>query len=97
MSYFAVFYTYSDDLDAVAEIRPHHRKFLASLRDTGHLVGSGPMQDSLTPNALIILRYPDGTDAQDVEKVLDQDPYTLNGLLAKRTVRPWQVPLNIWE
>lgn len=97
MAYFAVFYTYSDDTDAVAETRPHHREFLGSLKEAGHLVGSGPMPDSLHPNALIILRYPDGTSAQDVEKVLDEDPYTLNNLLADRVVRPWQVPINIWE
>ncbi len=97
MSYFAVFYTYADDMDAVAKVRPLHREFLASLKDAGHLVGSGPMQDSLKPNALIVLQYPAGTDTHDVEKILDQDPYTLNDLLAERVVRPWEVPLNIWE
>lgn len=95
MNTFAVLYEYDPENPAIAETRPEHRKFLRSLLDSGRLIGSGPFTDA-EGGALIVISLEEGASVADVEKVMDDDPFTVAGLIQKRTVRPWNPVLNIW-
>ena len=49
---FAAIIEYLQDKAKIAEVRPAHRQYLASLRERGQLVASGPFTDD--SGALII-------------------------------------------
>ncbi len=84
-----------DDRSAVRdEVRPAHRAYLAELHRAGVLVASGPFTDDGAPGARLLVR---GADAADVHRVPDADPFWVEGLVAERSVRPWQLVLRSWE
>lgn len=91
MAVFAVTYTYVDDTDAVAAIRPTHREWLGERLATGDLLASGPMIDM--PTALLIWR------AESTEKLADllnHDPFDIAGLIAERTMAQWNPVFGPW-
>lgn len=86
MAYFAVTYTYDPELaDLADEIRPTHRAFLSELRDKGANAASGPLGGE-TPGALLII---EAQTAEEVEALLDEDPFAKAKVVAERVVRPW--------
>lgn len=91
----AVTYTYADRPAELDAIRPSHREFLAGLYADGVLLASGPLSadDADPAGALIVLR---AESVQEVEGVLDADPFASAGLISARRVRPWSPVIGDW-
>jgi uncharacterized protein YciI len=88
MPTFAVSYVYSTDTDALDRLRPEHRAFLAA---QDGLLLSGPTDDN---GALLIWS---GASADEVEEVLEDDPFWNAGLISERTVLGWNPVLGPWR
>jgi uncharacterized protein len=81
---FAAIIEYIQDRAKIAEIRPVHRQYLATLREGGKLVASGPFTDD--SGALIIYEAP---SAEEAESILKGDPFHANGIFVSWKLRPW--------
>jgi uncharacterized protein YciI len=81
---FAAIIEYSQDKALVESIRPTHRQYLASLKERGQLVASGPFLDG--SGALII--YEAGS-ADEAEQILKADPFHENAIFLRWQLRPW--------
>ncbi len=81
---FAAIIEYSQDKAKIAEIRPVHRQYLASLKEKGQLAVSGPFTDDY--GALIV--YEAGTK-EEAEGFLKADPFNAAGIFISYTIRPW--------
>lgn len=89
MPTFAIHYDYADDSDtARAEHRPAHREFLAGLQERGLIALRGPYSDDGPAGALLIGR---ADSALDLETALDDDPFWVQQLIARRMLREWSV------
>jgi uncharacterized protein YciI len=84
MSTFAVTYTFSAEPDEVNQIRPTHRVWLSSQLEEGSLLASGPMVDR--PAALLIFK---AESIEQLNSLLDQDPYEIAGVIGERTIEEW--------
>jgi uncharacterized protein YciI len=84
MSTFAVTYTFSAEPDEVNQIRPTHRVWLSSQLEEGALLASGPMVDR--PAALLIFK---AESIEQLNSLLDQDPYEIAGVIGERTIEEW--------
>jgi uncharacterized protein YciI len=84
MSTFAVTYTFSAEPDEVNQIRPTHRVWLAEQLEQGSLLASGPMVDR--PAALLIFK---SDSIEELNALLDQDPYEVAGVIGERTIEAW--------
>ena len=84
MSTFAVTYSFSAETDEVNQIRPTHREWLADRLLEGSLLASGPMVDR--PAALLIFR---AESIEQLNALLDQDPYEIAGVIGERTIEAW--------
>lgn len=84
MSIYAVTYTFSSDPDEVNQIRPTHRVWLSEQLDGGSLLASGPMVDR--PAALLIFK---ADSIEELNALLDQDPYEIAGVIGERTIEAW--------
>jgi len=96
MKYFAVHYQYPDGSDEIVRLRPEHRAWLSTLAETDRLVGSGPYVDG-QGGALIVIRMSDTATLRDAEELMDNDPFTREGVLAGREVREWKPVLNVFR
>ncbi|QWW20525.1 hypothetical protein I6B53_05555 [Schaalia sp. 19OD2882] len=86
MAVFAVEYVYDPSASETMErIRPDHRAYLGSLAERGVNVASGPWVGS-GPGALVIMR---ADSAEQVEALLDKDPFKVAGVITGRIVREW--------
>ncbi|MBT2551062.1 hypothetical protein J7I85_22685 [Arthrobacter sp. ISL-65] len=89
METFAVTYAYSAGSTAGRdEHRPRHVEFLQEQFDNGRLVKSGPFGPDEDPGALLII---EAASKADVEALMDQDPFYLNGLVEQRSIRQWNI------
>ena len=84
MTTYAVTYTFSSEPDEVNQIRPTHRVWLAEQLDNGSLLASGPMVDR--PAALLIFK---SDSIEELNALLDQDPYEIAGVIGERTIEAW--------
>jgi uncharacterized protein YciI len=84
MPIFAVTYLYTAPASQIDEIRPIHRIWLSKLLEENLLLASGPMVD--TPEALLIFR---SESAEDLAKLLDNDPFDIAGCIGSRTIQSW--------
>jgi uncharacterized protein YciI len=87
---YLVRYHYTDDAQkqrAQAEVRPAHRAWLAGLPS---LVGSGPTADN---GAALVF---EAASADELNALLDQDPFTLGGFIVERDVVEWNLILGRW-
>ena len=75
---FAAIIEYLQDKARIAEVRPVHRQYLASLRERGQLVASGPFTDD--SGALIIYEAP---TREEAEKLLQGDPFHQSGIFVR--------------
>jgi uncharacterized protein len=101
MPYFAVEYTY-DDRSAVRDrVRAEHRRYLAGLVDRGILLCSGPFtgppEEAEGPHSEGALLLLAAGSAGEVAEALDPDPFAREGLVARRSIRPWQPVLGQWS
>jgi len=89
MATFAVTYHYgADTAPARDQRRPEHVEFLKRHFDGKRLLLSGPFGADEQPGAELIW---DASTKAELESVLDQDPFSVNGLIAERDVRQWNI------
>lgn len=88
MKYFAAIYDYRPDNPVVADTRPQHREYIASLHAEGKIHGSGPFTDSYG-GALIVFSLDDAATVADALALTDADPFVQAGVVTKRAVREW--------
>jgi uncharacterized protein YciI len=89
MATFAVTYAYAASSSAGRdEHRPRHVEFLQEQFDGRTLVKSGPFGPEEDPGALLII---EADSKADVEALMNQDPFYLNGLVERRSIRQWNV------
>lgn len=81
---FAAIIEYSQDKAKIAEIRPVHRQYLASLKEKGQLAVSGPFTDDY--GALIVY---EAATKEEAESYLKADPFNHNGIFISYVIRPW--------
>jgi hypothetical protein len=81
---FAAIIEYSQDRDKVQAVRPVHRQYLTSLKESGRLVASGPFTDD--SGALIIY---EASSKEEAERLLQGDPFHANGIFLRWQLRPW--------
>ena len=92
MSIFAVNYHYAADSDALAEVRPIHREWLAARLAEGTLLASGPMVDS--PSALLIWKF---DSLKGLAELLDLDPFDIAGCIGERVIEEWNPIYGPWS
>lgn len=91
MAIFAVTYHYVSDDDAINAHRPVHREYLRSLLDGGGLLAAGPTTGRQTPSAQLIF---EAESAEEVNALLDADPFVLEGVVTSREIYEWNVALG---
>jgi uncharacterized protein YciI len=84
MSIYVVSYVYEDDPIELNQVRPTHRAWLTEQLDKGNLLASGPMIDRAA--ALLIFK---SESIEELNALLDQDPFELAGLIAQRSIEAW--------
>jgi uncharacterized protein YciI len=82
---------YRKPIDDVLKHVDAHRAYLATLKQKGWLVASGPLEPRSGGAAL--LRLPDGTPDADLLALRDRDPYVLAGV-AQWELLPWNPGLG---
>ena len=93
MTVFAVQYTYDDRPERRDEVRPEHRGYLGRLHRDGTLLASGPFAGDGAAGALLVLA---AGSAQEVDSLLDADPFVREGLVTARVVREWTQVFGPW-
>jgi hypothetical protein len=83
---YAVTYRYADQPEVIAEHRPAHREYIASLLGEGGLIASGRTEGGETPSALLLFQ---AESVAEVENVLNPDPFWTLGLIEKREIVEW--------
>ncbi|MGC7093475.1 YciI family protein [Amycolatopsis lurida] len=73
------------------EVRPAHRAFLADLAEKGVVALGGPLTDGTGGITLY-----QAEDEEALQKIIDQDPYFLEGAVAERTVRGFDPKIGAW-
>lgn len=91
MTVYAVTYHYVADSEAISAHRPAHRAYLTGLLGGGGLLTAGPTAGRSTPSALLIF---EADSVEDVEKLLDADPFSLEGIVTGREIYEWNVVLG---
>jgi uncharacterized protein len=81
---FAGIIEYIQDKAKIAEVRPVHRQYLASLIANGQLAATGPFTDD--SGALIIYEAP---SKEEAEALLKADPFNKAGVFVSYVLRPW--------
>lgn len=92
MPNFAVTYHYVDDSNLINEIRPIHRTWLSQQFEAGNLLASGPMVNR--PAALLIWS---ANSIEELNQLLDNDPFEIAGAITERTIEEWNTVLGPWS
>ncbi|MEV0705330.1 YciI family protein [Saccharopolyspora sp. NPDC050389] len=91
MAKFVVDLVYGEDEERRLEVRPAHREYCRELGERGVLLAGGPFADNLGAQLIY-----EAADADELGKVLAADPYTEAGVIAKTTVREWNLLTGAW-
>jgi uncharacterized protein YciI len=83
---YAVTYRYADNPEVIAQHRPAHRDYIATLLGEGGLIASGRTEGGDTPSALLLF---EADSVVEVEKLLDPDPFWTLGVIQKREIVEW--------
>ena len=86
MPIYAVTYRYANQPEVIAEHRPAHREYIASLLSECGLIASGRTEGGEIPSALLLFQ---ADSVAEVEKVLDPDPFWTLGVIEKREIVEW--------
>ncbi|WP_019812532.1 YciI family protein [Saccharomonospora saliphila] len=65
-----------------AEVRPRHREYLSALAEQGVVALAGPLDGDTGGMALY-----QATDREHLQRIIDADPYYVEGAVDERTVR----------
>lgn len=88
MAAFAVTYTYVPETQEMTDTRPEHVEFLKGMYEEGRLLVSGRLTDAEPLGALLIIR---AESVEEVEGVMDGDPFHRGGFITERLVRRWNI------
>lgn len=91
MATFVVELVYGPDTDRRLEVRPAHREYSRKLAEEGALLAGGPYADE--KGAMIVYA---AADRDELQRILDADPYAEAGVIAETTVREWHVVTGSW-
>jgi uncharacterized protein YciI len=83
MARFLVLTTFTSAEKRMAH-RPEHRVYLNQLVEEGKLLMAGPFADE--SGGLIVF---EAVDQAEVEEMMANDPFTINGVFATTDIRPW--------
>ncbi len=86
---FAVVLEYDPTDPKIAEFRPAHRAYLGGLKDEGKLVLSGPFGENA--GGLVVYEAP---SLEATQELVANDPFTLQGVTKKHTIRQWTIVVN---
>jgi uncharacterized protein len=89
MVWFTVETTYTDDREKLAAARPRHREYLRRLVEAGTVGAAGPWADDSAGFAIYRV-----AGRAELDRLLDEDPYTTEGVAAARTIHEWKVVLG---
>lgn len=85
MSFYVLGYRYTD-AERRAEVRPRHLDYIKALNAEGKVVMAGPLADG--SGALVVYR---AADDAAVRRMVDEDPYTVEGVTTDARLREWDV------
>jgi uncharacterized protein YciI len=89
--YFLLFYeTVENYVEKRAPFREAHLAYAKAAHDRGELYLGGALSEP-ADGAVLVFRSDDVTAAENFAK---NDPYVLNGLISKWSVRPWTVVIG---
>ncbi|MCE7005279.1 YciI family protein [Kibdelosporangium philippinense] len=91
MAWYTADVTYTTDRDKLDAVRPAHRDYLRGLVDRGLVVAAGPFADDL--GGFVVYQV---EDRVQLDKLLAEDPYSTDGVVAKREVREWNIRMGSW-
>ncbi len=83
---YAAICKYTTDASIIAKARPTHREYLTGLEKRNKLVISGPFTDD--KGGLLIY---EADSAEEVEKMVSEDPFAIHGVFVSWEIRPWNV------
>lgn len=85
MSFYLLEYSYVD-AERRAAVRPRHLEHIGRLYAEGKVVMAGPLADGT--GAVIVYRAKDEAGARGL---VDEDPYTVEGVIGDARIREWVV------
>ena len=86
--FYALLYDYVDDIVTLrAPFRDPHLGLVGEFADRGEIVLAGALADPVD-GAIIVFR---GESPAIVESFVARDPYILNGLVPRHSIRPWTI------
>jgi uncharacterized protein YciI len=83
---YAAICKYTPDTSIIARARPSHREYLTGLQNENKLVISGPFSDD--KGGLLIY---EAESAEEVDKMVREDPFAVHGVFVSWEIRPWNV------
>jgi uncharacterized protein YciI len=89
MAWFTVETKYVDDSGKLADSRPRHRVYLQALVEQGKVGAAGPWVDDSAGFAIYQV-----ADRAELDELLAEDPYTIDGVAASRTVNEWKLVMG---
>ena len=78
---------YCEDRNRIAAVRPHHQAYLFALIDQGKLISGGSFLPDSDGGLFL---YEAGT-LHDAERLVQDDPYIREGLIATYKLREYEV------
>ncbi|AOS66010.1 YciI family protein [Actinoalloteichus hymeniacidonis] len=91
MARFAVELVFSSDTEGRLAVRPAHRDYLTGLAEKGILLSAGPWADDT--GALLVY---DVADEDELEQVLNDDPYWPAEVVDEVVIREWTPLIGTW-
>lgn len=89
MAWYTVETSYVDDRAKLEDSRPRHRAYLQALVERGKVGAAGPWADDSAGFAIYQV-----DDRAELDRLLADDPYTVDGVAKARTVHEWKVVLG---
>lgn len=77
---------YRRSLEEILAALDAHRSYLRGLQGKGMLLASGPFEPR--SGGALLLRLPDGSTREDLDRIRDGDPFVQAGL-AQYEILPW--------
>ncbi|PQP13746.1 YciI family protein [Rhodococcus opacus] len=89
MSHFAVLWTYTEDKSKIGAARQAHVDYLQDLVDRGTVAAAGGWPDG--SGGLVVF---DVASRDDLEPLLDKDPFTTDGVIVDTKIFEWNIALG---
>ncbi|PXY31497.1 YciI family protein [Prauserella muralis] len=89
MAWFVVEIRYVQD--KFGAVRARHREFLQKLAEEGTVAVAGPLENDI--GGMAVYR---AENRDELQKIIDADPYHLEGAIAERTVREFKPVIGAW-